>query len=423
MFEKEKEIFPIKNNSACQLKWTWSTVDIRRGVTSSCHRCKELPLTLENFDNFHNLPHKVKERKIMLDGKWPTVENGGSGHCGYCKSIEDNNGTSDRMNFLKATNLTPVELLKDNNAVVVTPKILEIYFNEKCNLSCTYCGPWYSSTWANELRKFGDMIWEDNSIIGNYKISETNPNHKTFLRKILEYIENKGNSLERLHLLGGETFYQKELDLVLNSLKKLKNKNLQLNIVSNFMVKEKTFKKYIEQIENMIKNKELGKLDLTASIDGWGPQAEYARHGLKCEHFEKLFSYVVDKKYITLNVNQTITALTVKSVPELIKKINFYRKKKPNIGHYFMKVVNRSYMDINIFGKTFWQKDFENIFNTMEQNNEKNIDAKKYMEGIYKQIPDIGVNRIEINKLKYFLDILDRRRNTNWRKVYPYLDI
>jgi hypothetical protein len=29
----------------------------------------------------------------------------------------------------------------------------------------------------------------------------------------------------------------------------------------------------------------------------------------------------------------------------------------------------------------------------------------------------------EIDKLKIFLDELDRRRKTNWRAIFPYLDI
>ena len=85
MFEKEKKYFPKVTDPQCQLKWNWSTLWLNEGTTNSCHRCLRVPLDPNNFDNFHNLPHKIKEREIMLSGKWPTKENGGSGHCTFCK--------------------------------------------------------------------------------------------------------------------------------------------------------------------------------------------------------------------------------------------------------------------------------------------------------------------------------------------------
>ena len=80
--------------------------------------------------------------------------------------------------------------------------------------------------------------------------------------------------------------------LKLNSIDKLFNSAIQLGI------KEEIFKKYIEQIKTLILDKNIGRFDLTASIDGWGEEAEYARTGLKIEHFIKLFNYVVDQKWI-----------------------------------------------------------------------------------------------------------------------------
>ena len=70
MFEKEKKYFPKVTDPQCQLKWNWSTLWLNEGTTNSCHRCLRVPLDPNNFDNFHNLPHKIKEREIMLSGKY-----------------------------------------------------------------------------------------------------------------------------------------------------------------------------------------------------------------------------------------------------------------------------------------------------------------------------------------------------------------
>ena len=422
MFEKEKKYFPIKKNPACPLKWSWSTLWLTSGTTNSCHRCLHVPLDKNNFDNFHNLPHKIKERKIMLDGKWPTKENGGSGHCLHCKTVEDANGDSDRMHHKTIPNLYPEELDKDQSAVEVTPKILEVFMNSKCNLKCAYCNTRDSSLWNKEIQTFGPMIFPKYGEVGGYELFKNHPDQHYFFKKTLEYIKKNGNQLRRLHLLGGETFYQKELDLMLDTLENLKNPHLELNIVSNFMVKEKRFKDVIQKIKELCKKRKIGRFDLTASIDGWGQEAEYTRYGLNCEHFENLLTYVAKEKWIQLNINQTITTLTIKSTANLIKKINELRKIKA-IGHEFSLVNGRTWMHPKHFGQDFWTNDFENILSIMPEDTERNKLAKSCMLGVYKSLPKQSPFREQIEILKWFLNELDKRRGTNWKTVFPYLDI
>ena len=422
MFEKNKKYFPIKKQPACQLKWTWSTLWLSEGTTSSCHRCEIIPLDLDNFDSFHNLPGKLKEREIMLSGKWPTKENGGFGHCEFCKKIEDTGGFSDRMQHLTIPNLSPKELDTDPTATSVTPKILEIEMNSTCNLKCTYCNTKDSSQWNSEAKKFGSLKNIDGTEMKGYSPRQINPKHRQFFDKTLEWIVKNSHELRRLHLLGGETFYQNELQEMIDTLKKIKNKHLELNIISNLMVKEETFKNYIEQIKRLIINKNIGRFDLTTSIDGWGPEAEYARSGLKCDHWEKLFSYAVEQRWMTINTNQTITVLTVRTIPKLIEVVNRYRKINPKIATHFGMVLKRPWMHPDIFGKKFWSDDIKNILNVMPTDNERDLIAKKYMEGTFNQL-SLESDKKQIENLKNFLDQIDKRRKTNWREVYPYLDI
>jgi len=421
MFEKEEKFFPIKKAPACQLKWTWSTIILTEGSTSSCHRCFKVPLTEENFDNFHNLPHKVKERELMLDGKWPTQENGGSGHCTYCKNIEDSGGTSDRMHHLKIPNLAPKELEDNPLATTVTPKILEIFLNKTCNLKCTYCNTKNSTQWTAESKKFGPIYDTQGNEYAHLSYRENVSNYRKLFEKCLEWIEKNGHELRRLHLAGGEPFYQSELQEVLDVLKKIKNKHLEFNIISNFMVKEDTFKSSIERIKELVKDRNIGRLDLTASIDGWGPEAEYARSGLKIDHFNRLFEYACNEKWIFLNTNQTITALTMRTIPELINILNSYRKNR-TINQEIGFVTGRPFMLPDIYGKDFWRSDIEKILSIMPEDNENNRRAKIYMAGCLNSLPK-KPNLILIKELKHFLDQLDARRNTNWREVFPYLDI
>ena len=125
-------VFPIKSDTACLLKWAWSTVYLGQGTSSSCHRTDQAPIPVDNFASFHNLPNKVAARKQMLEGTWP------QGGCQYCEKIEAAGGMSDRQYQLKAgheVDRTPEELLTDPTATEVVPTILEVYFNNTCNMA------------------------------------------------------------------------------------------------------------------------------------------------------------------------------------------------------------------------------------------------------------------------------------------------
>ena len=244
-----------------------------------------------------------------------------------------------------------------------------------------------------------------------------------FLNKTLEWIEKNGNELSRLHLLGGETFYQSELQEVLDTLKKLKNKNLELNIVSNCMVKEDIFKSYIEQIKKLCKDRNIGRFDLTASIDGWGKEAEYCRTGLDCAHFEKLLSYAVHEKWIHLHTNTTLTTMTVRTMPLLIEKIKKFRRINKKISIRFGFVVGKPYLHPKIYGYNFWKDDFQKIIKVMPNDTEMDKKIKDFFKGSFNSIIEKDPQEKLIKNFKFYLDQLDKRRNTNWRKIFPYLDI
>ena len=421
--KKTKSISKI-TDPQCQLKWNWSTLWLADGKTNSCHRCKKIPLDPNNFDQFHNLPHKINERKIMLSGKWPTVENGGSGHCLHCKKVEDKGGTSDRMNMLKMPNQAPPELYDDPEATTVTPKILELFMNRTCNMKCTYCGPNDSSQWNSELKKHGPLMDINGQPMQGFKYKLTNNNQRLLMDKTKEWLKRNAHTLSRLHLAGGETFYQSELDEVLGTLETTRSKHLELNIISNLMVKEERFKSVIDRIKNLVADRRIGRFDLTASIDGWGPEAEFARTGLKCEQFERLFSYAVEQRWMTLHVNLTVTSMTVRSVPLLLKKIKEYRKKNKKIS------VRAGACDTSslrfhpaVFGSKFWQEDLKNIMDQWPQDDEQDRSQMLEMKGIFDSIDNPDPNPTMLKTFKHFLDQLDQRRNTNWREIYPYLDI
>jgi organic radical activating enzyme len=409
--------FPIKTATACQSKWTWSTIYLNKLSTASCHRVDPTPFSLEEFDNFHNLPKKIADRKLMLEGKWPT------GGCEYCKNIEDAGGFSDRMHNLDIRGLTPPELENNATATHVTPRIIEIFAQNTCNLSCVYCNSYLSSKIEQENAKYGTFN-QDGVIIP--VIDKSTSATTEYFERWIVWLEENIHNLVRLHLLGGETFLQHDLmNRVLDIIEKKPNSGLQFCVFSNLNVPDKYWNLYIDRIKDLQLRKHIQYFDLTASIDCWGPEQQYVRSGLNLDKFEQRFSWASEQgNWLRLNANQTVTAMTMRTMPELIKKIDQYSKNK-HIGHYFQFYTGpHMFQHPQTYAYTHWAGVFDQIFEAMPTNTPEQQEAIPRMQGLQAQLQQhTHHNYADIKKLKIYFDELDRRRGTDWRSLFGELDI
>lgn len=416
-----KKIFPIQTETGCVLKWAWSTIYLKQGTTASCHRTNQSKIDPNNFADFHNHPDKLTARELMLEGKWP------KGGCQYCEKIEQAGGMSDRLNHLQQEdhdlNKIPVELFENPKQTRVVPTILEIYFNNTCNMACVYCGSHYSTKWEEENRQFGKF--DNNGVqIGNNIIPST-PDYNRMLSDFWQYLEVNYTSIRYFQVLGGEPFFQTEFDQCLDFWEAHPNPDLAFNIITNLKVAPKKFHQYINRFERMVKNKQINRLQITGSLDAWGPEEEYVRWGLNLKEWEENFTYLLDKPWIVLTVNSAITPLTIKGLPDLILRINEWQKQRQDnleIFHSFMSAISPNWLVPEIFGTGVFDADFKRILEVMPLNNTFDINSKEHMAGIFKQISSTPRDLTRINQLKTYLTELDRRRGTSWPQVFPWLN-
>ena len=393
--------FSINTSTACQLKWNWSTVFLSTGKTASCHRTDHHTFDTDKFD-FHNTPSKLDDRKQMLEGKWPKRG------CDYCINIERAGGQSDRITNLDFPGIhSPVEL--DNNPIAtqVTPRILEIYFDNTCNLKCLYCGPYFSSLWDAENIKFGD------------KAFIKDPKLQSNKQKLFDWLKINGHNLTNFNILGGEPLYQHELEECLDLFEAHPAPELKLQIFTNLNAKLKYVQKVTDRVKNLIDAGCLREFEVTASLDCWGPQQEYVRFPLNLKTWETNFEYLLGCDWINLIISSTVTPLTVKTLPELLSKIQEWNKVR-TVYHYQNSVNGPSYMFIDIFGDIF-AEDFDRILDLKLETTPEEISSKNYMAGIAKQSKHNQPNVAEIGKLFDFLNKMDQRRKTNWRELFPWL--
>jgi hypothetical protein len=412
MVQDYNDHFPIKTATACNSKWAWSTIWLNKGETSSCHRVNSVPLDPNNFGNFHNLPKKIQDRELMLEGKWPR------GGCEYCQKIEQAGGHSDRQHNNNIGGYVPIELKTNPTATHVSPRIVEIFAQNTCNFSCVYCAEDLSSQIQNENKKFGHT----NGVKRIPIISK--PQNTEYFDKFIEWLEENIQVLMRLHLLGGETLVQHDMmERVFDIIERKPNPNLQFNIFSNFNAPEKHWVSYTNRIKDYCTAGNLGRFDLTCSIDCWGPQAEYVRHGLDLEVLESRLAWAAEQSedWLYLNINQTVSGMTIKTMPELIEKIKQYGRHR-HIGHYFQLVSGFPFQQPDIFDYNLWADDFEHILKIMPTDNISQQEAIPRMIGLQRTLQNTCKQDLnKIKRLHDYLDELDRRRKTDWRALFPYL--
>jgi len=410
--------FPIQTRTACTSKWGWSTIWLNKGTTSSCHRCDEFDIPLDDFASFHNVPRKIKNRQDMLQGIWP-----GDG-CEYCRDIEQAGGFSDRMHNNDVPGMSPLELKQNPKEVYVTPTTLEIFAENTCNFKCVYCNWTLSSRIEQENKQFGSEIGVERQSPDDAILSKEKT--KNLYEQFFQWLEDNVHKLVRLHLLGGETFLHHDLmNRTIDLLERKPSTGLQLCIFSNFNPPDKYFKLYIDKIKYLWQQGNIGRFDLTASIDCWGPQAEYVRHGLDCKKFEENFAFAAEQPedFLWLNVNQTVSSFTMKTMPDLINMFNKYNTHR-HIGHYAMLVDGYSFMRPEVFAYETWEQTWSKIYSSMRSESNDDQQAIKIMSGLQSVMRKTTEhNHKQIEKLYEYFDEIDRRRNTHWRDLWPELVI
>lgn len=378
------------------------------GATASCHRIEPDIITdPKEYSKFHNTPTKLSHRHKMINGEWP-----GEG-CEYCRDLEAAGGVSDRLEIMNKSEFYPREMYVDNNAIEVTPRILEVYFNNTCNMGCIYCGSQYSSVWEAEERKWGvdnarrERLEELDVFRGNYP---------RLLEAHWEWFKTNGVHLAEYRILGGEPFFQDELEKNIDLIYNYPCPDTILSVFSNLKVPPAKLTRICDKLQSLIDANKLKAVRIICSLDSWGAEQEYIRSGLNLQQWEDNFLTLLHEYEFELEIHGTITNLSMPTLPDLCENIAEWNKTR-KVWHSMCLVTGQKHMEPGIFPDGYWDEQWDRAIEASAFKA-----TTDWLRGAKAKSNQQPYDRDQIRKLQNELDNLDYRRDqTSWRKLFTWL--
>ena len=277
----------------CLAKWKQVSLHLPTGLNNSCYHPPlhqiDADVLKDNPGALHNTEHKKLQRVIMLKNEKPS-------ECSYCWNIETHGQLSDRhYRSGEPWAASDYELIKNSTGEEnnVIPSYVEVNFNHACNLKCSYCSPQFSSSWAEEVSRYGGFptstIHNDPShFTGRNRpipAREDNP----YVTAFWEWWPELYPHLKHFRMTGGEPLMDKNTYKVFDYVLALPNPELHLNVTSNFSVEPALFDKYMGYVKELCGTNIEHFMQYVSLDSGKPTHAEYIRDGL---NFSRMASYV-----------------------------------------------------------------------------------------------------------------------------------
>ncbi len=337
----------------CLAKWRQVSLHLPTGLNNSCYHPPLHKIPIESIGRnpaaLHNTEHKKQQRKLMLAGQRPV-------ECQYCWNMEDQGKLSDR-HYRSGEPWAAVDFERIRNSTGdedVIPSYVEVNFNHACNLRCSYCSPQFSSSWADEVSRLGayPTLVPHNApehFVGDRRpIPAREPN--PYVEAFWQWWPDLYPQLSHFRMTGGEPLLDRNTYRVFDYALEHPRSDLHLCVTSNFSVDEKSWQRYKGYLIELCQEGRLEHFMQYVSLDGWGVQAEYMRHGLDFDLlWDRVNQFLTEIPYRnSLTFIVTMNNLSVTSLDSLFAGILGLRK---TYSHTYQRV----WFDTPVLRQPAWQ--------------------------------------------------------------------
>ena len=372
----------LTNKSFCVLPWTGFELEpngnIKNCIISKTHlgNIEEQDITsiLSGEENL-----KIKQQ--MLEDKKPK-------NCGGCYLQEQDrknlSSISSRLYYTKELGSVVDNRLYDKIENFSLHHV-DLRWTNHCNQACVYCGPEYSSKWAQELGK------EIKSSVESRK-------------KVKDFVFENIKKLKNVYLAGGEP-------LLMNENREFLQLLLEENPLVNIRVNTNLSSTKTGVFDLLCKFK---NVHWTVSVETIEEQYEYVRyHGSWNDFLQNLKQIQKLDHKITFNMLYFI--LNYKSI---FSTVNFFKEIKFHENSFIIgPLYTPEYLNILNLPKSILSELKNKFINELTTSNHY---LKNSYENILKYISNTPWNK-DISNFQEQIKILDARRNQSAQAVFPEL--
>jgi len=373
----------ITNRSMCSLPWTGFELepngDVKNCIISTdvLGNINDTPIT----EIMHGSKNRQLKQDMLLDNK--------PKNCAGCHLQEQNRNSlgsiSSRIYYRKEVGAKTDLSLYDNEDNF-TLKHVDLRWTNACNQACVYCGPSYSSKWAQEL---GETIKSPNEARQNVK----------------DYVFENVQGLTNVYLAGGEPLLMKENH---EFLKLLMSKNKQCTV----------------RINTNLSNVNTGIFDLlcefpnvhwTVSVEAVEQEYEYIRHHGSWNDFNKNLG-IINKLDHKISFNMLHFILNYES---LFPCVDYFKR----LGfHDNSFIIGPLYMPLHHNLLNLPQPMVAGVCKTLKDR--LNDTPQGYLKNSYENLLHYFTSTTWDKDISEFYNktkIRDARRGTDCRAVFPKL--
>ena len=393
------------NKYFCMLPWTHIHAYPNGDAYPCCLASHKHPIgnmRNETIDQLWNNNGMKTLRKNMLTGK-------ASKECVKCYEQESNGWTSMRKSANKhfGHHIKEIHHTKDDGHYDKVNMIYwDIRFSNLCNLSCRYCGTYFSSNWYDDqVALFGKPNHPKVTYAGSSKTDAYD--------QLINYLP----MVEQVYFAGGEPLIMEEHYKILKALIDIGKAN-KVRLIYNTNFTRLAYK----NLNVLDLWPEFEDVSVGASLDAMGPRAELIRNGTIWKDVENNRELMIKKcPKVDFYVSATLSAFNAKHVVDFhddwVKK-GFISYKDWNMNvvqdpeHYRADILPLS------MKKTI-TAEYEQHINKILPHD----DLGRATNGFKSAIKFINANDNTklLPSFKRYIELLDKRRNQNTVGVFPEL--
>jgi MoaA/NifB/PqqE/SkfB family radical SAM enzyme len=360
----------------------------------------------DSIKNLWNSSEFNQLRLNMLNGVKSSV-------CSQCYECEEKNAWSLRKNYNDTFDLQSYKVNeltnKDGSLKEFNPISFHLQLSSKCNFKCRMCNWNFSTSWAQEVKKYQ-----------NIDLSLPDINIDLILSQLDSVLENA----EEINFSGGEPILCDHHYKILKKIIKNKNKKPHLIYHTNLSVI------HYKKVSIFDIWKRLDNLTINVSVDGIGERGELIRSGF---NWDKFISNVIELKEKVPQANiyyhATIQALNCLHIVDLHQEL-FNLKLIDDVNDFqILHVIEPECLSLKILPKTLKIKVSEKIKNHIKDFLIPNIENKTERSEqtlndwisvlmYLKDENDYSKLRSEFISYTNYLDLI---RNENTKETFPEL--